>query len=170
MRVKTQLDDRVKLYLEINKAVMLRGIPGVGKTSLLEYLAKENGWETVFYQCTPGSTEEDMLYKIIPDENTPSGVKVVEGVLPKALRLAKEGKKVLLILDEIDKTRPIFDAFLLDFLQNFRVSVPGFEIQLNEEEKGNIFVGLTSNDMRDFSEALLRRVAVVEIPPLQETP
>jgi len=166
MRIETNIDGRVELYLEINRAVMLRGLPGTGKTSLLEHLAQKNGWEVVFYQATPGSTEEDMLYKVLPDDTTKSGVKVVEGVLPKALKLAKEGKKVLLIIDEVDKTRPSFDAFLLDFLQNFRVSVPGFEISLEGKEIENIYVGLTSNDTREFQEALLRRVAVVELPPL----
>ena len=166
MRIKTREDERVELYLDVAGAVLLKGLPGVGKTSLLEHIARENNWEVVFYQATPGSSEEELLYKLLPSDETKAGVRVVEGALVKAMKLAKEGKKTLLIIDEWDKTRPSADAFLLDFLQNKRVSVPGFEIKLEGEERENLKVGLTSNDMRELSEPLLRRLAVVELKPL----
>lgn len=105
----------------------------------------------------------ELLYKLLPSDETKAGVRVVEGALVKAMKLAKEGKKTLLIIDEWDKTRPSADAFLLDFLQNKRVSVPGFEITLEGEERENLKVGLTSNDMRELREPLLRRLAVVEL-------
>lgn len=148
------------------RAIMLRGPPGVGKTALTEALAMILNAEYIFFQCTLGTSEDDLIYKLLPSERTVSGIEKVLGPLPEALVKSRE-KLTILVLDEFDKTRPSADALLLDFLQNCRVSV-----RISNEEKvirgnpENLIVFLTSNDEREFSEPLLRRVIVINIPPL----
>lgn len=61
---------------------------------------------------------------------------------------------VVLLIDEIDKSDPEFEAFLLEVLSDFQVSIP----ELGTQKATNIpFVFLTSNDSRDMSDALKRR-------------
>ena len=61
---------------------------------------------------------------------------------------------VVLLVDEVDKSDPEFEAFLLEILSDFQVSIP----ELGTRKAVNIpFVFLTSNDSRDMSDALKRR-------------
>ena len=61
---------------------------------------------------------------------------------------------VVLLVDEVDKSDPEFEAFLLEVLSDFQVSIP----ELGTRTARNIpFVFLTSNDSRDMSDALKRR-------------
>jgi len=148
------------------KAFLLRGPAGTGKTSLTYLIAKWLNAEYVFFQCTYGTDEDNLLYKYVPSEQTKSGIKISLGPIPRAL-LMSQRKKVVLVLDEFDKTRPTADALLLDVLQNFRVS-----LYLDDNETiitgnpDNLIVFLTSNDMREFSEPLLRRLVVITLNPL----
>ena len=148
------------------RAFLIRGPAGTGKTQLTYLIARFLGAEYVFYQCTYGTSEDDLLYRYIPSEQTKSGIRITLGPLPRALVLSKQ-KRVVLVLDEFDKTRPSADAMLLDVLQNFRVS-----LYLDDKEATivgnpeNLVVFLTSNDMREFSEPLLRRVVAITLKPL----
>ncbi len=61
---------------------------------------------------------------------------------------------VVLLIDEVDKSDPEFEAFLLEVLSDFQISIP----ELGTRKAKNIpFVVLTSNDYRDMSDALKRR-------------
>jgi len=148
------------------KAFLLRGPAGTGKTQLTYLVAQ--WWQAtyVFYQCTYGTSEDDLLYKYIPSESTKSGIKLALGPVPRALAESKT-RRVVLVLDEFDKTRPSADALLLDVLQNFRVSL---YLEDNETivtgNPENLVIFLTSNDMREFSEPLLRRVVAITLQPL----
>jgi MoxR-like ATPase len=63
-------------------------------------------------------------------------------------------RPVVLLIDEVDKSDPEFEAFLLEVLSDFQVSIP----ELGTRKARNIpFVFLTSNDSRDMSDALKRR-------------
>ncbi len=165
MRVKSIYDKKILSAIKITGGVILTGPAGVGKTSSLEHIAREEGWETVFYQCHPQTDGGELLYQLIPDDSSKSGIKKVDGALIKALRSAKEGRDTILILDEWDKTRPSMDAFLLDFIQSKRISVPGMELKL-EDGEGKLYIALTSNDMRELSEPLLRRLPVIKMEHL----
>jgi MoxR-like ATPase len=145
------------------KAFLLRGPAGTGKTLLTALIAKYTNAEYVFFQCTPGTSEEDLLYKYIPSEKSKSGIEITMGPIPRALMLSKK-KKTVLVLDEFDKTRPSADALLLDVLQNYRIALyldnRKTVIQGNPK---NLIIFLTSNDFREFSEPLLRRTVSINL-------
>jgi len=155
-----------KIITTKRRAILLRGPAGTGKTQLTYLISQWLDAEYVFYQCSYGTSEEELLYKYIPSEETKSGIKITLGPVPLALNISKN-RKVVLVLDEFDKTRPSADALLLDVLQNFRVS-----LYLDERETivagnpDNLIIFLTSNDTREFSEPLLRRVVSITLSPL----
>ena len=164
----TTADLLEKIISSDRKAVLLRGPAGVGKTQLTYLVSRWLGSEYVYYQCTYGTDEDMLLYKYIPTEQTKSGVKIALGPVPRALMMSQK-RKVVLVLDEFDKTRPSADALLLDVLQNHRLSL---YLGDNDNETiitgnpDNLIVFLTSNDMREFSEPLLRRLVVITLNPL----
>jgi len=70
------------------------------------------------------------------------------------LQAISSEKPVVLLIDEVDKSDPEFEAFLLEILSDFQVSIP----ELGTLKAVNIpFVVLTSNNYRDMSDALKRR-------------
>ena len=70
------------------------------------------------------------------------------------LRAISAPHPVVLLVDEVDKSDPEFEAFLLEVLSDFQISIP----ELGTRKAVNIpFVFLTSNDSRDMSDALKRR-------------
>ncbi len=70
------------------------------------------------------------------------------------LQAISSEEPVVLLVDEVDKSDPEFEAFLLEVLSDFQVSIP----ELGTRKARNIpFVFLTSNDSRDMSDALKRR-------------
>jgi MoxR-like ATPase len=147
------------------KAFLLRGPAGVGKTQLTLLTSRYLNAQYIFYQCTPGTSEDDLLYKYIPSEETKSGIKLSLGPIPRALLLSRK-KKVVLVLDEFDKTRPSADALLLDVLQNHRVSLYVDKKSIIHGDPKNLVIFITSNDFREFSEPLLRRLTVVTLSHL----
>ena len=94
----------------------LYGPAGTGKSYLPIVLSKTLGVEMFFYQCAPGTREDDLVLKMFPSETTKSGVEIKKSTVFKAAE-ASHKKKVMLVLDEWDKTRPTADGFFLDFLQ-----------------------------------------------------
>lgn len=144
----------------------LSGPAGTGKSYLPQYLAGKNNAKIFFFQCFPGTREEDLLTKILPSDRTKSGVKLIDGVILQAVKAAKASNLAYLILDEWDKTRPSADSFLLDFLQSGRVNYNGKSIQLAENEKDNLKIFITMNDERELSEPLLRRLPKIDFQHL----
>ena len=70
------------------------------------------------------------------------------------LQAISADQPVVLLVDEVDKSDPEFEAFLLEVLSDFQISIP----ELGTRKATNIpFVFLTSNDSRDMSDALKRR-------------
>lgn len=144
---------------------ILEGPPGTGKTFLAEVTADVLGAELLVYQCFPNTREDDLMIKLIPDDKSVSGIKKYEGIIPQAIDFLKQGKKVVLLLDEWDKTRPSADAFLLDFLQRHRVNYGDYKESLTPEQVANLTVFLTSNGFREISEPLVRRLPVIHLVP-----
>jgi len=144
----------------------LYGMAGTGKSYLPMVLAKVLERQLFVHQCTQGTREEDLLVKIMPSEDTKSGVTVGHGKLFQAAVESKE-RPVLLMLDEWDKTRPSVDGFFLDFLQYGRLSLPGIENGDVQANLDNLTVFITANDEREFHEALLRRFPMVHVNPIE---
>tara|TARA_Y100000361_G_scaffold153863_1_gene176970 strand:- start:604 stop:2730 length:2127 start_codon:yes stop_codon:yes gene_type:complete len=140
----------------------LYGPAGTGKSYLPIVLSKTLGVEMFFYQCAPGTREDDLVLKMLPSEDTKSGVEIKKSTVFKAAE-ASHKRKVMLVLDEWDKTRPTADGFFLDFLQYGRLSIPGNTVEANLE---NMFIFFTANDEREFHEALLRRFPKIDVDPL----
>ena len=70
------------------------------------------------------------------------------------LRAISSEKPVVLLVDEVDKSDPEFEAFLLEILSDFQISIP----EIGTRKAAHIpFVFLTSNNFRDMSDALKRR-------------
>ena len=145
----------------------LFGPAGTGKTSLPERLAELIGAELVFQQCFPGTREEDLMVRMVPCDDSPSGIRAIDGPIPETFQLLSAGDKpVVLVLDEWDKTRPSADAFLLDLLQSGRVRFGDRRFVLSPEQRQRLTIFITMNDERDLSEPLLRRLPKIDFPLL----
>ena len=145
---------------------ILSGPIGTGKSYLPEILSGILETNYFFYQCFPGTREEDLLVKMLPSENTISGIKLHDGVILQAVQATlrdDDDRRVLLVLDEWDKTRPSADSFLLDFLQTGRINYSG---RIFTADLSRLIVFLTVNIERELSEPLVRRLPKIEFKPL----
>ncbi len=146
--------------LDDKKEFLFIGAPGTGKTFAAEEIAAKIEAELLVIQVTSGTRIEDLRYQALPDSEATSGIAVKPGILTKALKMSQE-QKVLVLLDEWDKTPSSMDASLLMFLQNGRIEYEAETIVGNKE---NMIVILTSNFGRELTEPLMRRVAKIEFP------
>ena len=152
------------LALALGKPILLEGAPGVGKTEAAKALGGVLGRNVIRLQCYEGIDAAAALY----EWNYPRQMLAIrqagedyinlygedfllERPLLEALR---NPSRSLLLIDEIDRADHEFEAFLLEFLSDFTISIP---------ETGTIratqapVVVLTSNRTRDLHEALRRR-------------
>jgi MoxR-like ATPase len=152
------------LALALGKPILLEGAPGVGKTEAAMALGGVLGRNVIRLQCFEGIDAASALY----EWNYPRQMLAIrqagddyinlygedfllERPLLEALR---NPSRSLLLIDEIDRADHEFEAFLLEFLSDFTISIP---------ETGTIratqapVVVLTSNRTRDLHEALRRR-------------
>ena len=164
--------DLAKLVLLFNEAgkrnrksiptLLLQGKSGAGKTFLAETFAKMIGADEKFVQCFPRMGTENFQYDVniegVIKQDPAKSLK--EGVLLQALNSSKEGP-VVLVIDELDKARPEVDSFLLDFLENGRLTT-GTDTYTKGEH--SIYTFITSNDKREIDDALLNRSKRVEVP------
>ena len=164
------------LALRLGKPLLLEGPPGAGKTQVAKVLSDTLGMPLIRMQCYEGIDEAKALYQwneslqrialeFIHErsETRPqdewSELKrrlystdfLVPGPILKALQ--SEATAVLLI-DEVDETGPAFEAFLLEILSDFQVSIPQLgTVAANHRP----VVVLTSNAQRKLTEALRGR-------------
>ena len=140
--------------------LLLEGPPGGGKTSFAKELARRLGGPLFFYSCAP-DRERDLLYEIdvrgvLRRENA-----WVPGAAWQAFKASHAGPVVLLI-DEVDKAHPGFDAFLLRLLEEFSFRSPeGDTISASAE---NCVVVLTTNGRRELRPEVLRRCQRLYLP------
>ncbi|MCS6854147.1 MAG: MoxR family ATPase [Elioraea sp.] len=152
------------LALALGKPLLLEGAPGVGKTEAAKALASVLGREVVRLQCYEGIDASAALY----EWNFPRQMLAIrragdayvnlyadEFLIARPLLLALQAPRDrLLLIDEIDRADHEFEAFLLEFLSDFAISIP---------ERGTVraseppIVVLTSNRTRELHEALRRR-------------
>ncbi|KGN33823.1 ATPase [Knoellia sinensis KCTC 19936] len=160
------------LATRLHRPLLLEGEPGTGKTSLAEALAEAGGVPLIRLQCHEGIDASQALY----DWDFPRqilhlrAVEAVEGaasleeiesglfderflVARPILRALREAPAVLLV-DEIDRADDEFEAFLLEVLSTWQVSIP--ELGTVRAETPPLVV-LTSNRTREVHDALKRR-------------
>jgi MoxR-like ATPase len=166
-----RVETAVFLALSLGKPLLAEGPAGAGKTELAKVLAEMLRTDLIRLQCYEGLDEaralfewnyQKQLLRIQAErgqarawDDVAHDVFAREFLLERPLlRAITAPRPVVLLVDEIDKADPEFEAFLLEVLSDFQVSVP---------ELGTIrathrpAVVLTSNRTRELSEALLRR-------------
>ncbi|MDP2618929.1 MAG: MoxR family ATPase [Hyphomicrobiales bacterium] len=162
------------LALKLGRPLFLEGEAGVGKTEIAKVLATGLKRSLIRLQCYEGLDVSSALYEWnFAGQMTEIRIAEAEGVtdrgrleedvfserflikrpLLEALEPHTEGAPVLLI-DEIDRTDEAFEAFLLEVLSDFQVTIP--EIGTIRAERPPIVV-ITSNRTREVHDALKRR-------------
>lgn len=147
------------------RGMLIEGPSGVGKSSFAEAAAKALPAELVVYQFHSWSDADELFMGV----NVPAAVAGRseevdrEGALLRASRLSHK-KRVVLLLDEVDKTSERTEYLLLDWLQSGRIPIrPGVQENCITQ---NLLVIFTSNGVRELSDAFLRRVRRVEMQGL----
>ena len=164
----------VFLSLKLGKPLFLEGEAGVGKTEIAKALASGLGRRLIRLQCYEGLDTASAVYEwnfaeqmiairtaeaaggadrdVLKDELFTEEY-LIERPLLQAMRTQVEGPPVLLI-DEIDRTDEPFEAFLLEALSDYQVTIP--ELGTVKAEHPPIVI-LTSNRTREVHDALKRR-------------
>ena len=142
--------------------LLLQGKSGAGKTFLAETFSQMIGADEKFVQCFRRMGTENFQYDVniegVMKQDADSSIKA--GILLQALQHSQESP-VVLVIDELDKARPEVDSFLLDFLENGRLTTG---TDTYEKGKFPIYTFITSNDKREIDEALINRSKRVEVP------
>ncbi len=162
------------LALRLERPLFLEGEAGVGKTEIANVLAATLGRRLVRLQCYEGLDVASAVYewnyarqmveirlaeaagnrdRVSIEEDIFSEKFLIKRPLLQALEAGLESPPVLLI-DELDRTDEPFEAYLLEVLADFQITVP--EIGTIKAEKPPIVV-ITSNRTREIHDALKRR-------------
>jgi MoxR-like ATPase len=174
LREQAYLADRglatsILLALSLGQPLLLEGEAGVGKTEVAKALSSVFNAELVRLQCYEGIDANQALYewdftrqllyaRALQERGAQDAEDQIfsarflqERPLLKALRL---GDRAVLLIDEIDRADDEFEAFLLEVLSDFQVTVP--ELGTIHAENPPLVI-LTSNRTRELHDALKRR-------------
>ena len=183
------------LALKRQRPLLLEGEPGVGKTEVARVLARALGTELIRLQCYEGIDQATAVYewnyarqllyiRMLETERGANGDTaasrreaanlrdvfgpefLIRRPLLRALDAAHERAPVLLI-DELDRADAEFEAYLLELLSDYTITIP--ELGALHAERAPIVV-LTSNRTRDIHDALRRRCLYywIEYPSLEK--
>ena len=157
------------LALKLGRPILLEGEVGVGKTELARTLATMLGRDLIRLQCYEGIDMNHALYEwdyarqmlfvrslsqaevASTDEDLFGERFLVERPLLQAVRA---GDRCVLLIDEVDRADDEFEAFLLELLSDFQVTIP--EVGTIAAQTRPIVI-LTSNRTRELHDALKRR-------------
>ncbi len=162
----------VHLAMTLRKPLLIEGHAGVGKTEVAKVLARVLGTNLIRLQCYEGLDQATALYewnypkqllRIKLEEGTGHTPEQKEAAIfsePFLLRrpllqaITQDGQPPVLLVDEVDRSDEEFEAFLLEVLSDFQVTIP--EIGTIKASQPPYAV-LTSNRSRELSDALRRR-------------
>lgn len=168
------------LSLALGRPLLLEGAAGVGKTQIAKTLAELKGTKLIRLQCYEGLDAAAAIYewnyqrqllsiRAAANEHVPA-TEIEDHIFSEKFLLRRplleaiqQDKPPVLLIDEIDRADEEFEAYLLEVLSDFQISIP---------ELGTVtatirpHVVLTANGARDLSDALRRRCiySFVEYP------
>jgi MoxR-like ATPase len=162
------------LSLSLRRPVLLEGEVGVGKTEVAKVLAAVFGRRLIRLQCYEGITTSQALYEWdyarqmlqiralsaaqaadAADEPSVDQLFGPKFLLERPLLEAvRQGDRAVLLIDEVDRADDEFEAFLLEVLSDFQISIP--EVGTITADSSPVVI-LTSNRTRELHDALRRR-------------
>ena len=172
LRARAYLADRglataIHLALALDKPLLLEGEAGVGKTEVAKVLAPALNRELIRLQCYEGIDASQALYEwdysrqLVAARAPEFHVDAVKDLFGEQflverplLAAIKAGDGAVLLIDELDRADDEFEAFLLEVLSEFAVSIP--EIGRIAAARPPAVV-ITSNRTRELHDALKRR-------------
>jgi MoxR-like ATPase len=175
----------IYLLVRLPKPLLIEGHAGVGKTEVAKVLASFLGTELIRLQCYEGLDAHSALYEwnyqkqllaIKVREKSDEPVEELERHIfgndflltrPLLRSILYESSSPVLLIDEIDRADEAFEAFLLEILSEFQITIP----ELGTIRAKRIpYVILTSNSTRELSDALKRRCLYhwIEYPTLEK--
>ena len=162
----------VFMAMALERPLLVEGKPGVGKTEIARVMAELLGTRLIRLQCYEGldastalyewNYSKQMLWIRLNEQGGMSAAAREERIFGEAFllkrpllaALTEEDKAPVLLIDEVDRADEEFEAFLLETLSEFQVTIP--EIGTIRAEHKPLVI-LTSNRTRDLSDALRRR-------------
>ncbi len=166
-----RLATAVFLALRLERPLLLEGEPGVGKTELAKALSLALSRQLIRLQCYDGLEQREALYEwnyaaqllhmraaegrgevSDVEREVYQGRYLIRRPLLQALQTPSPG--AVLLIDEVDRADEPFEAFLLEYLGEYQVSIPEFGTIAAEVKPVTI---LTSNRTRDLNDAVKRR-------------
>ncbi|MDQ4078875.1 MAG: MoxR family ATPase [Chloroflexota bacterium] len=165
----------VLLALKLHKPILLEGEAGVGKTQVAKTLAEVLDRRLIRLQCYEGLDVNTTIYewnyqgqllqiRLLEAAGEADEADAVHDVfderflikrpLLQAIEAGAEGKPPVLLIDELDRADEEFEAFLLELLSDFQITIP--EVGTIRAEQPPLVV-ITSNRTREIHDALKRR-------------
>ncbi len=164
----------VFLALKLGRPLFLEGEPGVGKTEIVKVLSNLLGSRLIRLQCYEGLDVSSAVYewdykrqmleiRMLEASGSRDTDKVKREVFSSEFLIkrpllqaleAHDGKASVLLIDELDRADEEFEAFLLEFLSEWQISVP--EVGTIRAEIPPVVI-ITSNRTREIHDALKRR-------------
>jgi MoxR-like ATPase len=140
--------------MSLNRPLLLEGEVGVGKTEIAKVMASVFGRKLIRLQCYEGIDTNQALYEWDYARQMLHIRALSEHQAADAEAAVRAGDQAVLLIDEIDRADDEFEAFLLEVLSDFQISIP--EIGTIKAERPPLVV-LTSNRTRELHDALKRR-------------